>query len=224
MTGTSSDADPWRPDWSDPFRPTTSCPEEWNPDGHGTDAYESMVQALRDVQEAVTRSRPTPQAAADAAVALRAVARLMQPHEVDEDEQIAGKRWLTAGKGHTLAPVLHIDHVTETTATARVTIGRFHSGRYAMNGGVTPLIFDELLARLANSAGRPWGRTAYLHVDYRAPVPLHTELTVTAELTEQRGRKRTLCGAMYAGETLLAEARGLWVELKAEHTHNISQM
>ncbi|MET4167694.1 MULTISPECIES: PaaI family thioesterase [Gordonia] len=208
-----SDADPWRPDWSDPFRPTTS----------GDDEYESMVQALREVQEAVTRSRPTPTAAAEATAALRAVARLMWPHEVDEDEQIAGKRWSTPGKGHALAPALHIDHVTETTAVARVTIGRFHSGRYAMNGGVTPLIFDELLARLANSAGRPWGRTAYLHVDYRSPAPLHTELTLTAELVEQCGRKRTMRGAMFAGETLLAEVHGLWVELKPEQTLDISQ-
>ncbi len=219
MTDALSDVDPWLPDWSDPFWPTVS-----RLSGDEPDEYESMVQALRDVQEAVTRSRPSPEAAAEAAAALRDVARLMRPHEVDEDEQIAGKRWLTAGKGHALAPVLHIDHVSETAATARVTIGRFHSGRYAMNGGVTPLIFDELLARLANSQGRPWGRTAYLHVDYRAPAPLHTELTVTAELVEQCGRKRTLHGAMYAGETLVAEARGLWVELKAEQAHNISQM
>ncbi|WP_439032237.1 PaaI family thioesterase [Gordonia terrae] len=217
MTGGGVDevlsaVDPWRPEWADPFGPTVSA----------ADDYEAMVQALRDVQEAVTRSRPTPGAAAEAAEALRAVARLMHRHEVDEDRQIAGKRWLTAGKGHALAPVLHIVDVTDTTATARVTIGRFHSGRYALNGGVTPLIFDELLARLANSAGRPWGRTAYLNVNYRAPAPLHRELRVTAELVGQQGRKRTLRGALYVGETLLADVEGLWVELKPEQTHNTS--
>ncbi len=213
MTNGLCEADPWRPGWSDPFQPTERC----------DDAYESMVQALRDVQEAVTRSRPTPAAAADAAAALRSVAALMRSHEVDEDHQIAGGRWRTAGNGHALAPVLHIEDVTETRATARVTVGRFHSGRYAMNGGVTPLIFDELLARLANSAGRPWGRTAYLNVNYRATAPLHTELTVTAELVAHEGRKRTLRGALYAGETLLADVEGLWVELKPEQTQNTSR-
>ncbi|CRK53987.1 conserved hypothetical protein [Rhodococcus sp. RD6.2] len=205
--------DIWNPGWPDPFRPTVGADDE----------YADLVDALREVQEAVTRSRPTPEAAAEAAAALRVVARRMREFEVDEDEQIAGKRWETPGKAHSLAPVLHIDTVTDTAATGRVTVGRFHSGRYAMNGGVTPLIFDELLARLANSAGRPWGRTAYLNVSFRALAPLHTELTVTAELVRQEGRKRFLRGAMYHGDVLVADVEGLWVELKPEQTQNISK-
>ncbi|AZG47686.1 PaaI family thioesterase [Gordonia insulae] len=213
MTDSSTMIDPWRPHWPDPFRPTIECDDD----------YEALVGALRDVQEAVTRSRPTPEVAAFACDTLRRVRDLLSPFEVDEDDQIAGKRWETAGKGHALAPVLHIDEVTDTRAVAHVTVGRFHSGRYAMNGGVTPLIFDELLARLANSAGRPWGRTAYLNVDYRAPAPLHEELIVTAELVGQQGRKRFLRGAMRHGDRLVAEAEGLWVELKPDQTQNISQ-
>jgi hypothetical protein len=213
MTDSSTMIDPWRPHWPDPFRPTIECDDD----------YEALVGALRDVQEAVTRSRPTPEVAAHACDTLRRVRDLLSPFEVDEDGQIAGKRWETAGKGHALAPVLHIDEVTDTRAVAHVTVGRFHSGRYAMNGGVTPLIFDELLARLANSAGRPWGRTAYLNVDYRAPAPLHEELIVTAELVGQQGRKRFLRGAMYHGDRLVAEAEGLWVELKPDQTQDISQ-
>ncbi|MGV9743716.1 PaaI family thioesterase [Rhodococcus zopfii] len=213
MTGPTQPLDIWNPGWQDPFLPTVDSDDE----------YADLVEALREVQEAVTRSRPTPIAAGEAAAALRAVARRMRAFEVDEDAQIAGKRWEIPGKGHALAPVLHIDTVTDTTATGRVTVGRFHSGRYAMNGGVTPLIFDELLARLANSAGRPWGRTAYLNVNFRAPAPLHTELTVTAELLRQEGRKRFLRGAMHHGDVLVADIDGLWVELKPEQTHNISK-
>ncbi|MFD1812188.1 PaaI family thioesterase [Rhodococcus gannanensis] len=209
----STTLDIWNPGWPDPFRPTVDADDE----------YADLVDALREVQEAVTRSLPTPEAAAEAAATLREVARQMRSHEVDEDTQIAGKRWDIPGKAHALAPVLHIDTVTDTTATGRVTVGRFHSGRYAMNGGVTPLIFDELLARLANSAGRPWGRTAYLNVNFRALAPLHTELTVTAELVGQEGRKRFLRGAMYHGDILVADVDGLWVELKPEQTQNISK-
>lgn len=212
MTDTTT-LDIWNPGWPDPFVPTVDSDDE----------YANLVEALREVQEAVTRSRPTPEAAAEAAAALRAVAQRMRAFEVDEDTQIAGKRWEIAGKGHALAPALHLDTVTDTTATGRVTVGRFHSGRYAMNGGVTPLIFDELLARLANSAGRPWGRTAYLNVNFRALAPLHTELTVTAELLGQEGRKRFLRGAMYHGDVLVADVDGLWVELKPEQRQNISK-
>ncbi|GAA4484558.1 PaaI family thioesterase [Rhodococcus olei] len=215
MTEPTTTLDIWNPGWPDPFRPTVNADTD--------DEYADLVEALREVQEAVTRSRPTPEVAAEVATALRTAARRLRTFEVDEDTQIAGKRWEIPGKGHALAPALHIDTVTDTTVTGRVTVGRFHSGRYAMNGGVTPLIFDEILARLANSAGRPWGRTAYLNVNYRAPAPLHTELTVTAELLGQEGRKRFLRGALHHGDVLVADAEGLWVELKPEQTLNISK-
>ena len=69
--------------------------------------------------------------------------------EVAEGEQMAGRRWDLAGRAQALIPPLQIDEVTSSTAKARFTVGRFHSGRYAMNGGVAPLVFDEIMARLA---------------------------------------------------------------------------
>ncbi|WP_174189368.1 PaaI family thioesterase [Nocardia barduliensis] len=193
------------PHWDDPMTPTVAAEDE----------YAALVAALRAAQEAVTRSAPPPGAAADAADRLTAVAEALRAFEVDEDHQIAGKRWELAGRGHALAPPLRLDEISATSASGRITVGRFHSGRYAMNGGVTPLVFDEILARLANR-GRPWARTAYLRVDYRAPAPLHTELVVTARLAALNGRKRLLRGSMYHGERLLAEAEGLWVELRPD--------
>ncbi|MFC8529903.1 PaaI family thioesterase [Nocardia sp. NPDC057227] len=198
--------------WDDPVLPTRDARDE----------YAALVEALRAVQESVTRSAPTPAAAAASARRLREIATALDVFEVDEDNQPAGKRWELAGRGHASAPPLHLDEVTATTARGRVTVHRFHSGRYAMNGGVTPLIFDEILARLANR-DRPWARTAYLRVDYRAPAPLHCELTVSAELVRIDGRKRTMRGRLHHGELLLAEAEGLWVELRAEQTGNLSR-
>lgn len=202
----------WQPTWDDPFAPTVVTDDE----------FIRLIDALRAAQEAVTRSRPTPRAAADAAARLREIATALADFEVDEDGQIAGKRWESAGHGQALAPPVHLDRITETTAVGRVTVERFHSGRYAMNGGVASLIFDEILARLANHR-RPWARTARLQVDFRAPAPLHTELTVTARLVGQQGRKRFLGGTLHHGEVLVAEAEGLWIELKPEQTHNLSK-
>ncbi|AHH19865.1 hypothetical protein NONO_c50810 [Nocardia nova SH22a] len=204
--------DIWNPGWDDPFRPTAEAGDE----------YAELIGALRTVQEAVTRSRPTPRAARATAALLREIGVAMAAFEVGEDEQIAGKRWDLPGRGQALAPPVHLDEITETTAAGRVTVERFHSGRYAMNGGVAPLIFDEILARLANH-DRPWARTARLAVDFRAPAPLYTELTVTARLVGRQGRKRFLCGALHHGDLLLAEAEGLWVELEPEQTHDISR-
>ncbi|WP_328395903.1 PaaI family thioesterase [Nocardia sp. NBC_00416] len=204
-------ADIWSPGWDDPFVPTAESDDE----------YAALIEALRAVQEAVTRSRPTPAAAAAAASGLREIATAMRAFEVDEDSQIAGKRWDLAGHGQALAPPVRLDEITATSARGVVTVGRFHSGRYAMNGGVMPLIFDEILARLANR-DRPWARTAYLNVAFRAPAPLHTELVLNAYLVRQEGRKRFLRGTLHHGESLVAEAEGLWVELKPEQTRNIS--
>jgi len=209
---TSTEADIWNPDWADPFAPT----------GKSDDEFAHLAEALRAVQEAFTRSRPTPEAAARVATRLRAVARELAEFEIGEDEQISGRRWDLPGRGQTMAPVLHIDEVTDTVARGRVRVGRFHSGRYAMNGGVTPMIFDEILARLANSAGRAWGRTAYLNVNFRALAPLETELTVEAHYLGQQGRKRRMRGEIRHGDVLVADAEGLWIELKPEQTHNIS--
>lgn len=210
---THAPIDIWNPDWNDPFAPTREVNDE----------FAELVAAVCEVQEAFTRSRPSPADAANIADRLRTVAEQLAKFETDEDTQIAGHRWDLAGRGQCLAPPLHIDAVTETTACGRVTVGRFHSGRYAMNGGVTPLIFDEIMARLANSAGRAWARTAYLNVDFRAPAPLDVELRVEAEFLRQDGRKRFMRAAMYHGDVLVAEAEGLWVELKPEQTLNISE-
>ena len=210
---TNAPFDIWNPDWNDPFAPTRTSNDE----------FAELVAAVRAVQEAFTRSRPSPAAAATIAGRLRAVAEQLEEVETDEDHQISGHRWDLAGRGQCLAPPLHVDVVTETRACGRVTVGRFSSGRYAMNGGVTPLIFDEIMARLANSAGRAWARTAYLNVDFRAPAPLEVELRVEAEFLRQDGRKRFMHAAMYHGDVLVAEAEGLWVELKPEQTVNISE-
>lgn len=198
--------DIWTPRWEDTFVPTAPADDE----------FASMIGALAEVQEAATRSLPTKEELSAFADRLSALAADLRRHEVSEDEQLAGKRWDMAGRGQTLIPPLHLVEMTPTMARGHVTVGRFYSGRYAMNGGVTPLIFDELLSRLANGFGRTWARTAYLKVDYRAPAPLETRLTLSAEVSSEQGRKRFVRGAMHDGDTLVAEAEGLWVEIRPE--------
>ncbi|MQY26037.1 PaaI family thioesterase [Nocardia aurantia] len=212
MTNIDAAQDIWTPSWENRLIPTAEAGDE----------FAELIAATRAAQEAVTRSYPTPEVATRLAAGLREIASELGEFEADEDGQLAGKRYDLPGRGHPLPAPLHIDTVTDTSASARVTVGRFHSGRYALNGGVTTLIFDEILARVANGGGRPWARTACLTVQFRAPAPLHTELRVTAELVGQEGRKRYLRGAMYHGDLLVAEADGLWVEIRTEQAQNLS--
>jgi hypothetical protein len=189
-------------DWLDPFQPTAEREDE----------FSALVQDLRAVQEAVTCSRPSPSAAREAARLLRETRTLLGAFETTEDDQIAGRHWDLPGRAQALIPPLHVDQVTTTTAKGRFTVGRFHSGRYAMNGGVAPLVFDEIMGRLASSGDRPFARTARLTVNFRAPAPLGVELRIEAELIGQEGRKRFVRGVMLHGAMVVAEADGLWVE------------
>lgn len=195
------------PNWDDDFAPTAPA----------ADAFAALTDALSSLQEAFTASRPDAAEATRIAADLQAAAAALRRWEVSEDEQLAGRLWSRAGRGQVMAPALTIDEVNATSATGHVTIGRFHAGRYALNGGVTPLIFDEILSRLGNAGGRVWARTANLTIDYRAPAPLLVPLRVHAELIGQEGRKRRLRGTITDGDQLIAEAHGLWVQTRPEH-------
>ena len=95
---------------------------------------------------------------------------------------------------------------------------RFYLGSNgAAHGGAIALLFDDLLGQLANSPGEPRARTAYLHLDYRAVVPIDRELRVTAWRTRRDGRKLFIQGAIHDGARILSEANGLFVRLAAHH-------
>ncbi|KWX57350.1 PaaI family thioesterase [Mycobacterium sp. NAZ190054] len=94
------------------------------------------------------------------------------------------------------------------------TVERHFDGVGAVHGGAIAMLFDDLLGRLANSAGRPMARTAYLHVNFRAPVPWGTPLTFSCRIAQITGRKRFLEGELTRDGELLTDVNGLWVELR----------
>jgi acyl-coenzyme A thioesterase PaaI-like protein len=108
---------------------------------------------------------------------------------------------------------------TITSADARglagvTTIERHFEGVGAVHGGAIALLFDDLLGRLANSAPRPMARTAFLHLDFRLPVPWGRPLGFSCGVARIEGRKRYLEGKLCDDGRVLAEAAGLWVELR----------
>jgi 3-oxoacyl-[acyl-carrier protein] reductase len=78
---------------------------------------------------------------------------------------------------------------------------------------VNDISFGELLGQLSN-AGRPRARTAYLHVDYRKITPIGVPLQLHGAFVSEEGRKRVLAATAHADGGLVAEARGLFVELR----------
>ncbi len=149
-----------------------------------------MVEALRALQDQVTGSAPPGPVLAEATRQLAELTRQLAKYPVDEHGQIAGHLAGVPGRGQALTPPIHVEQTAPGSIRARVTFGRYYlGGNGAVHGGAIPLVFDELMGRLAN-IGRSPARTAYLHINYRNITPIETPLTVEAHLAAEDGRKR----------------------------------
>jgi acyl-coenzyme A thioesterase PaaI-like protein len=180
--------------------------------------FTRLAEAVRHLQHQVAGSRPPAEVSRSLAMQFEAIASKLQAHQVSEAEQLAGRQFALPSRGQSLVPPLVIDAYDGDKVEARVTFGRFYLGSNgAAHGGAISLMFDDLLGQLANGAGRPPARTAYLHVDYRDIVPLDQELVVTARVARVEGRKAFVEGGLFHGAHLLTEASGLFVRLEAHH-------
>nr|WP_281363800.1 PaaI family thioesterase [Nocardioides daedukensis] len=84
----------------------------------------------------------------------------------------------------------------------------------AVHGGAISMLFDDLLGWLLARSDLPPSRTAFLTTNFRAVTPVGVELTVHARITHVEGRKRFLAAELRHGDTVCADAEGLWVELR----------
>jgi acyl-coenzyme A thioesterase PaaI-like protein len=113
-----------------------------------------------------------------------------------------------------MLPPITIHAMDARTISGTVTFGRYFVGKGAAHGGAIALVFDDVLGRLQNRSAGTLSRTAYLHTDYRSITPSDTPLDIRAEVTRHEGRKWFVNGGIWHGDTLCAEAEGLFVELK----------
>ena len=75
-------------------------------------------------------------------------------------------------------------------------------------------VFDEVLGNLAGASGRQWTRAASLDVDFRAIARIGVELDLRGWFVTEEGRKRYLRGELHDGDTLCAEAEGLFLAMR----------
>lgn len=177
-------------------------------------SFPGMIDALRVLQNRISGALPGEELVAEVSRTLTDLAVQLGAHAVTEEGQIAGRMDMP-GRAQALVPVIYLDEQDDQHAVGRVTFGRFYLGRHgAAHGGAIPLVFDDLMGRLANTGGRPASRTAYLHVNYRSITPLDRELQVTARFEREEGRKRFLSGELRDGGTLCADVEGLFVALR----------
>jgi len=79
-----------------------------------------------------------------------------------------------------------------------------------VHGGVIAETFDEVLGAALLAAGSP-GMTGTLSVRYRRPTPLRSDLRLEGRMLRREGRKVFAWGGMFHGDTLTAEAEGVFI-------------
>ena len=119
------------------------------------------------------------------------------------------------GLANPLAPPLVLE-LRDDEAVGTATLGSAYEGPPGhVHGGFVAAMFDELLGLTQSLTGKP-GMTGRLTVHYRAPTPLHTALTLVGRVTSVSGNKILCHGEMHNGETLCAEAEGLFIHIDFE--------
>lgn len=174
-----------------------------------------LIEAVRAVQDAVVEAAAPDDVTLGVAERLEQIAADLKPWAVGEEGRAAGRRPDLPGRGHPLLLPLVVDDEDDTHVRGRVTFRQYHLGGHgAAHGGTLPLLFDEVVGRLASARPPRRARTAFITVNYRAITPLDVELQVEATLDKIEGRKRWASGRLYDGDRLLADAIGLFVELR----------
>lgn len=186
-----------------------------NPSSAGGERFARFIANLRVLLDHVAAANPPEHLWGHAADRINELSGAFVPFAVPESEQVTGHRHDLPGRGQVMSPAVAVDEADDDHLRARVHFGRHYlGGNGAVHGGAIPLVFDEVLGRLANAGGRARSRTAYLHVNYRAVVPIEEELRLTGRLDREDGRKRFLVGELRHGEQLVADAEGLFVALR----------
>lgn len=184
-------------------------------EGRGGTAYGRFLEVFRTLQDRVAAANPPVEVWEELSDQLAELSAQLATHEAAERLQPAGTRLDLPGRGHPLLLPFMPDELSDEYVSGRVVFRRFHlGGNGAAHGGTVPLLFDEILGRLANAGDRAVSRTAYLTVNFRAITPIGVELQLDATLDREEGRKRWLSGRLRDGQTVVADAEGLFLELR----------
>lgn len=130
------------------------------------------------------------------------------------------------GEASPLAPRIDWDHSDDALdgkpgIEAHGTFGAPYEGPPGhVHGGMIALAFDEVLG-IANIAAEHPGMTARLTIHYRKPTPLFHELHFRAAVDRVEGRRIMSHAELWDGETLTAEAEGLFVQPRPERALEI---
>ena len=104
----------------------------------------------------------------------------------------------------------------DSTVIGRATFPAAYEGPPGcVHGGFIAAYFDEVLGMAQSLSGNP-GMTVHLAINYRAPTPLKQPVVFRGRVVSIDGRKISVSGTLHQGETLCAEASGLFISMRPE--------
>ncbi len=89
-----------------------------------------------------------------------------------------------------------------------------------VHGGFIAAYFDQIMT-VANAMNQTFGPTVRLTTKYRKPTPLNEDIVFEAWIDRVENRKIYTNAELYHGDTLTAEAEGLFIQLQVDE---INQM
>ncbi|MBU2695224.1 hotdog domain-containing protein [Pimelobacter sp. 30-1] len=182
-------------------------------------ARRSLAVAVRELASvmAVTDVSDADMERADAAV--RALTAMLRERRLDDvprtpyDEAVGARDYGWHLDNPALPGLTMVFEDGRATAEVADGLGAAYAGPPGkLHGGVGALLLDVLLSSLVQHHGVP-AVTASLDLDYRAPTPLDVPLRITGEIVAHSGRKVETVGALWHGDVMTVEARGLFVAL-----------
>jgi acyl-coenzyme A thioesterase PaaI-like protein len=186
------------------------------PTTHGGPDYGRFIAAVRDVQDRARAADAPDAVITEAADLLAKTSALLAPYDADEWSSPSGRRIDLPNRGNVLGVPMKLARTDDGTVGGWARFPRFYLGRNgAAHGGAIGLLFDSVMGfTTVVLTGRTHQRTAYLHLDYRAIVPVEKTLQVEAEIRSEEGRKVFVGARLKDGDTVLTEAHALFVRLK----------
>ncbi|MBA4180306.1 MAG: thioesterase [Anaerolinea sp.] len=125
------------------------------------------------------------------------------------------------GLGNAVAPPLRLS-IVEDRVEGTANFGTAYEGPPGhVHGGWVAAALDELLG-MAQSLTGHGGMTGTLSVRYRRPTPLHRDLTFVGKVDRVEGRKIFTTGTLHDGDTLCAEAEGLFISVDFERMRQMA--
>jgi len=91
-----------------------------------------------------------------------------------------------------------------------------------LHGGIIATLLDETMSKSVRARGFT-AMTRHMEVDYLRPVPSVTPLRIEGRVTHSEGRKHwSEARILNAHGTVLAQSKGLFVEIPAGHAEHIA--